>query len=476
MRSESKETLPKRGDKCGRNRTTGKGVFPILGAVSLVSLVLSFGSGLSVAGPLHDERPNIIFILCDEQRWDFMRCAGHPFLETPNMDRLAREGILFSNAFVTTSLCSPSRASFLTGQYAHTHGVRNNFTPWQENNRTFLEMLNDAGYDTAFIGKWHMPGRLPALRGVDPFITFTIQGGQGRYLNCPLIVNGEERASRKPYITEELTDHAIEFIERERESPFCLYLAHKAAHHRWIPPAHLADLYHDKEVPFPEGFNPWIPVTRGQIYNGSNHGFVKAIYRDYCRALVAVDEQVGRILGRLDVLGMARNTLVVLAGDNGFFWGEHNRFGTGRWAYEESIRIPFLVRYPGGIRDVGRKADQMILNIDVAPTFLEVAGVSVPDEMEGRSLVPILKSASAPGRKAFVYEYYRDFPYRVPPIRGLRTEKHMYIEYEGRRKAELYDMESDPRQKDNLMKTEEGERLSRELKGMLESLKQDQLL
>jgi N-acetylglucosamine-6-sulfatase len=424
----------------------------------------------ATAGPFYGERPNIVFVLSDNQNWKFMGCTGHPFLETPNMDRLAREGILFSNAFVTTSLCSPSRASFLTGQYAHTHGVRNNFTPWDESNRTFLEMLHEAGYDTAFIGKWHMPGRLPRLKGVDPFITFTIQGGQGRYFHCPLIVNGKEKASRKPYITEELTDYAIEFIEKERENPFCLYLAHKAVHHRWIPPEHLADLYADREPPFPKGFDPWIPVTRGHLFEGTNQGFASQMYRDYCRTIAALDEQLGRLLDRLDAQNLAENTLVVFAGDNGFFWGEHELFGTGRWPYDDSIRVPFLVRHPAVVPDPGRRADQMVLNIDVAPTFLEAAGVRVPDDMEGRSFLPILRSASAPGRKAFLYEYFKDFPYRVPPTKGVRTERYMYIEYEGRRKAELYDMQKDPEQRENLMNTAEGKARAVELGKRIESL------
>jgi N-acetylglucosamine-6-sulfatase len=164
--------------------------------------------------------PNIVFILSDNQRWDFMGCAGHPFVETPNLDRLASEGILFSNAFVTTSLCSPSRASFLTGQYAHTHGVRDNVTPWNDDNQTFFELLREAGYESAFIGKWHMPGPLPRLRGVDLFVTFTIQKGQGRYFDCPLVVDGVEKPSRKPYITEELTDYALDFVSKPREGPF----------------------------------------------------------------------------------------------------------------------------------------------------------------------------------------------------------------------------------------------------------------
>ena len=175
--------------------------------------------------------PNIVFILSDNQRWDFMGCAGHPFVETPNLDRLASEGILFSNAFVTTSLCSPSRASFLTGQYAHTHGVRDNLTPWNDENRTFFELLKEAGYESAFIGKWHMPGPLPeAQRSRSLRNSFTAQKGQGQYFDCPLVVDGVEKPSRKPYITEELTDYALDFVSKPREGPFCLVLSHKAVH------------------------------------------------------------------------------------------------------------------------------------------------------------------------------------------------------------------------------------------------------
>ena len=275
-----------------------------------------------------------------------------------------------------------------------------------------------SGYDTAFIGKWHMPGSLPKLEGVDPFITFTIQGGQGRYLNCPIIVNGEERPSRKPYITEELTDYAIEFIERERDAPFCLYLSHKAVHHRWTPPAHLADIYADKKPPFPKGFDPWIPVTRGHLFEGTNQGFASELYRNYCRTIVALDEQLGRLLDRLGALGLEDNTLVVFAGDNGFFWGEHELFGTGRWPYDDSIRVPSSFGIPGRFPTQEGGRIRWSLNIDVAPTFLEVAGVPVPEDMEGSSFLPILRSASAPGREAFLYEYFKDFPYRIPRPRA----------------------------------------------------------
>ncbi len=415
-------------------------------------------------------RPNIVFILSDNQRYDFMGCAGHPFVKTPAMDRLAEEGVLFTNAFVTTSLCSPSRASFLTGQYAHTHGVRDNITPWKNENVTFLELLKGAGYDTAFIGKWHMPGGLPVLRGVDLFVTFTVQKGQGKYFDCPLVVNGRDRPSRKAYITEELTDYALEFISRPRENPFCLYLSHKAVHHRWLPPPDLAGLYDDEEPPFPREYDPLVFMTGGNMFEGLI-GLPDDLYRDYARVVTSLDRQTGRVLEKIDRLGIAENTIVVFAGDNGFFWGEHRLGGTGRWPYEESIRIPFIVRAPGLVKDPGRRADQMILNIDLAPSLLEMAGLPPSERMEGRSFAPILRSASAPGRKAWLYEYFKDFPFRTPSTYAVRTDTHTYIEFEGRRGIELYDLVNDPRQFNNIIDTDEGRALAKKLKGMLEGLK-----
>lgn len=438
---------------------------------------LAAGASL-LAGPMlprpsHAQKtpPNIIFVLCDNQRWDFMGCAGHPFLKTPHMDRLAKEGVLFSNAFVTTSLCSPSRASFLTGQYAHTHGVMNNETPWNNDNVTFLEILKSVGYDTAFIGKWHMPGRLPDLRGVDRFVTFTIQKGQGRYIDCPLIVDGVPTPSRKTYITEELTDYALEFINTPRVKPFCLYLSHKAVHHRWIPPADMKDLYKDQKPPFPPEFDPFVLWTRGHLFEGFNIAAPDELYRNYARVVTDVDRELGRLLDTLDQKGLTDNTVVVYAGDNGFFWGEHHLAGTGRWAYEESTRVPLIVRAPGLIPDPGRRAPQMALNIDLAPSLLEMTGLSIPANMEGQSFVPVLRNAGATGRKAWLYEYFYDFPYRVPTMQAVRTDNHLYIEYDSRRAPELYDIVQDPRQVSNLLEQPEGKAMAPEMKSLLKELR-----
>ncbi len=419
------------------------------------------------------KNPNIIFILIDDHRWDAMSSMGHPFIKTPHLDSLADDGILFENAFVTTSLCSPSRASFLTGQYAHRHGVVTNHTPWDNRNVTFLELLKTAGYETAFIGKWHMPGKgLPRLRGVDQFISFTKEGGQGVYYNCPLVIDGVETAREGKYITEDLTDLALEFIARQRTNPFCLYLSHKAVHFGFRPPPHLKGIYKDVDLKLPPESDTWITYT-------GNHPFVGALlpmnllYRNYCETVASVDEQVGRILNKLAQMQILDDTVIIYAGDNGHFWGEHGLYDK-RLAYEESIRIPFIVRYPAMIKDPGRRASQMVLNIDLAPTLLDLAGLDIPSNMQGQSLRPILQSPSAAGRQSWLYEHFPVFPIPIPGIAGVRTNRYKYVEYQNdKRPRELFDLSSDPKEKHNLINTGAGQKIEKELKRELERLKKE---
>ena len=468
MHSSAATPLPRHhlGD-FPKMRPTGSSALRLLFPF-LTVLLLSAGPVFPVLAS--EDLPNVMVILSDDHRWDAMSSTGHPFIQTPNLDRLADEGILFENAFVTTSLCSPSRASFLTGQYAHTHGVRNNLTPWNNENVTFLELLKHAGYRTAFIGKWHMPGPLPKLRGVDRFITFTIQAGQGRYFRCPLIVDGKEVPSRKPYITEELTDRAVEFIRSGEGNPFCLFLSHKAVHHQFKPPPDLDDLYEEAPLALPPEADPWIAFTKGQIWSGV-FGPIQPHYRNYCETVVALDQEIGRLLRELDRLGLTRNTIVVYASDNGYFWGEH-RLLDKRWAYEESIRIPMIIRYPAASVRPGTRAKQMVLNVDVAPTLLDLAGVPPPPFMEGRSMTPILRDTLAPWRDAWLYEYFKDFPYNVPELRAVRTDHFKYIDYQGRMPDELFDVIYDPREKQNLWNSHEaGEQLPI-LRQLLEDLRE----
>ena len=415
-----------------------------------------------------DKPPNIVFILTDDHRWDALSILGHPVVQTPTLDRLCQQGVRFENAFVTTSLCTPSRASILTGQYAHTHGVKNNLTPWKNENITFFERLKQAGYDTAFIGKWHMPGALPRLRGLDRFITFTAQAGQGRYFDCPLIVDGREMPSRKHYITEELTDYALEFISKKRENPFCLYLSHKAVHHQFLPPPELAGIYRDKELPLPAEADTWISMDPDLLYCGLI-GPLERTYRNYMETLHATDLEVGRIVDKLAEAGIAEDTIIIYFGDNGFFLGEH-RLMDKRWPYEESIRVPCIIYDPRRKETGGRTVEQMVLNIDLAPTILDMAGLPVPAHMEGRSMLPYLQDGEAPGRRAWLYEYFRDFPYRVPAMEAVRTDRYKYVEYHGRKANELFDLSRDPGEKHNIINTPEGRAVLPELKARLEEL------
>lgn len=458
-------------DKLFHDSMTRREILSLAGGALASAGISSLALPSSLA--LGKRRPNIIFVLTDDHRYDCMGAAGHPFLKTPNMDRLAREGVLFENAFVTTSLCSPSRASFLTGQYASRHGVRNNFTKWSDQNVTFLELLKNSGYDTAFIGKWHMPGGgLPNLRGVDLFVSFTRKDGQGDYYNCPLFVNHRPVPNRTPYITEELTEYALDFIKQKRKRPFCLYLSHKAVHHDWKPPKHLAGLYKNEKLDFlaPESdrWNTWSGINWLEGTMGSMH----AVYKRYCECISSVDEQLGRVIRLLEEMRILDDTIIVYAGDNGYIWGEHRLYAK-HYPYEESIRIPFIVRAPGIVRDPGRRARQMALNIDLAPTLLEIAGARAPGSMQGVNLAPVLASARARGRESWMYEIFKDFPFggRVPPCRAVRTEHYKYIEWEACRKPELYDLKEDPRELKNILDTARGRKMLPSLEKELSRLK-----
>ena len=424
-----------------------------------------------------EEKANIVFILSDNFRWDCMGFMGHPFIETPALDRLAEEGIVFSNAFNTTSLCSPSRATILTGTYAHTHGVLNNHTPWTGQKATFLEYLKKAGYETAFIGKWHMPGEgLPDMPYLDLFVSYTYREGQGSYFRCPLVVNGRPEPSQEAYITGEVTRRAIAFIEQRASNPevagrpFCVYLSHRTAHPPFHAPEGFAGMYDDKEVSLPRWVDAWFSRTNGNVFQGIMMGSYKNQYRKYCEVITAMDRDIERLLVRMDELGLRENTIVIYAGDNGMMWGEH-RFHGIKYPYEECIRLPLIVRSPRLIPDPGERRTQMVLNLDIAPTLLDVAGVPVPRDMEGESLVPILKDGNSPGRRGWLLEYWKYYPENLPSYVGVRTDTHKYIEYEKSLEPELFDLTLDPKEETNLYGTPEGERILPALKGMLEDLK-----
>jgi len=406
-------------------------------------------------------RPNIVFILADDHRYDFAGALGHPWLKTPNLDRLVRDGVHFCNAFVTTSLCSPSRASILTGLYMHAHRVVDNFTPLDPKLPTFPSLLQGAGYRTGFVGKWHMGGESDEPRpGFDHWVSFL---GQGQYFDPTLNVNGR-REVQSGYITDILTERALSFVAANRERPFMLYLSHKAVHFPFEPAPRHRNLYENLPVPRPKSMNyleedyaqrpEWVRRRR-YARQGVDGLFGHAMsfddaYRGYCRSLAAVDESTGRLLDELERLRMLENTLVFYMGDNGYMWGEHGLLDK-RAMYEPSIRVPLIAHGPGWFKPGPLK--QMVLNLDLAPTFLEAAGIRTPPGMHGRSLWPLLTGGDPAWRTDFLYEYEweYDYPY-TPTLTGLRTERYSYCQTYGAWDLdELYDIQSDPDQMKNLL-------------------------
>lgn len=437
-------------------------------------------------------RPNVLFILTDDQRYDAMSCIGYPeWLRTPHMDRIRHEGALFANAFVTTSLCSPSRASFLTGCYAHTHNVRTNEANDPDPTLpTFPQVFQGAGYETGYIGKWHMAPGADPRPGFDYWLSFR---GQGDYIDPALNENGDDFRA-EGYMTDLLTDYALGFLRRPRGGPFCLYLSHKAVHGPFTPAERHRDQYPDAEIPRPVSFDDtfrdkpewmragfvrgaraeqwrrnrdlpvppelapaqWDPRARGRI--------------DYYRSLSAVDEGIGRIMQALADMGALDNTIIVFAGDNGYFHGEHRR-GDKRLMYEESLRIPLLVRYPAMVR-AGSTVEQMVLNIDLAPTLLDLAGLEAPGTVQGRSARPLLAGEDVVWRSSFLYEYFQEswLP-GIPTMFGVRTERHKLITYpEIDDLDELYDLQADPHEMTNLAVAPAHDRLKDQLHAELRRL------
>lgn len=420
----------------------------------------------AAAAAFAQPRPrNIVFILSDDHRYDMIGGLNHPWLKghTPHLDWLLGNGVHFRNAFVTTSLCSPSRASILTGRYMHAHGVTDNFTALDQRLPTFPSLLQSAGYRTGFFGKWHMGGDSDEPQpGFHQWLSFR---GQGEYAD-PEINHYGTREKRKGYTTEVLTIEATKFIADNASRPFCLYLSHKAVHSPFQPLEKHANLFRGLTVPRPttmqvrdEYYAQWPEWVRRR--RATRHGVDGALavddpydelYRRYCQCLIGIDDSVGQVLAELEKTKLLDETLVVYMGDNGYMWGEHGLIDK-RAMYESSIRVPLIARCPalfGSNRSVGA----MVLNLDIAPSFLEATGLKAPSSMQGWSWLATA-SGRTPGdwRREFVYEYAwkQDFPY-TPNIIGLRNESHSLMSYPGTWDIpELYDIGKDPEQTQNLL-------------------------
>jgi arylsulfatase A-like enzyme len=435
----------------------------------LIFLMLGLGSTQLPSGDLiaseaipNIEKPNIIFILIDDQRYDFLSFLDHPWIKTPHIDRLAEQSVFFENAFVTTSLCSPSRASILTGKYAHQHGAIDNDSPLSPEIPTFPQELQKSGYKTALVGKWHMGGSDPSPRpGFDLWLSFP---GQGKFNDPELNLNGET-LHLEGYTTDILTDYAVDFIEKnvKEKNPYCLYLSHKSVHEPFTPAKRHEGTYKDLIIPRPESFYntpentkgkpDWI-VAQRDSWHGSgrpNLGDYDDFYRRYSECMLGVDESIGRVVSTLEKLGELENTVIIYFSDNGYLMGEHGLIDK-RVMLEGSIRVPCFIYYPQ-LKLAPETRDEFILNIDLGPTILDIAGVPIPASMHGESFLPLLTNKSSEWRTNFLYEYFCD-PYAVqtPTLFGLRTEKYSYCAPVGIwDKYELYDIQNDPDQMNNLL-------------------------
>lgn len=439
-------------------------------------------------------RPNIVFILIDDLRWDELGISGHPFIKTPNIDRIGREGARFRNAFMTTPLCSPSRASFMTGQYAHTHGITDNVDRSAASHQlvTFPRLLHESGYETAFIGKWHMGNDERPRPGFDRWVSFK---GQGTYRDPEINEDGKP-VRPTGYITDILSGYAVDFIRQRHDKPFLAYLAHKAIHPEvtqnddgsvnladaelFIPADRHKNLYAGKVIPHRPNYRR-VPADKPallrQIGSLPPLGPATATKDETIlgrqRSLMAIEDGVGEIFRALKETGQLENTVIVFTSDNGYFYGEHGLSVERRLAYEESIRMPLLVRYPKNIK-AGTVLDELALNIDLAPTLLESAGVKVPDTIQGKSLLRLLAGKPQAWRTSFLIEYYSDkvFP-RILQMgyKAVRNRRWKYIHYlELQGMDELYDLKTDPYEMKNLIRRPSEHRILIEMKREMDRL------
>ncbi|MFG0306878.1 MAG: sulfatase [Phycisphaerales bacterium JB040] len=466
---------------------------PILAALVLLLPLAACASRQDEAA-----RPNILFIMSDDHGWQAISAYGSNRNVTPHIDRIAQTGTRFDRAYVTNSICGPSRAVILTGLHSHLNGFTRNGNTFDGSQRTAPKMLQAAGYQTALIGKWHLRSDPTGFDYYDRLID------QGPYYNPPMIRNGE-RIERIGYTTDLIRDLTIEWLEegRDADRPFFLMMHHKAPHRSWQPaPRHLT-LYDDVTMPEPPTlFDDWSgkgrPATEQEMtiakhlsrydlkfeppgnltaeqleawhaaYDPKNAQFeawglegddrtrwmYQRYVKDYLRCVTAVDESVGAVLDTLDELGLSDNTIVIYTSDQGWYLGEHGWYDK-RWMYEESYRTPLLVRWPGQTR-AGSVSTALVQNLDFAPTFLDAAGVTVPDDMQGVSLRPVMGGKTPRGWRESLYYQYFEFPavHMVAKHRGVSTARYKLIEfYEQEDEAdrwELYDLEADPDEMNNV--------------------------
>ncbi|MEZ6138775.1 MAG: sulfatase-like hydrolase/transferase [Pirellulaceae bacterium] len=459
------------------------------------------------------KQPNILFVFSDDHALQAIGAYGSKINQTPNLDRIAKEGAVFRNSFCANSICGPSRACILTGKHSHKNGFLRNGNRFNPNQFTFPSLMQSAGYQTAIIGKWHLSS--------DPvgFDHWQILPGQGSYYNPDFLQMDGSKKRIEGYCTDLITDMALDWLKsRDQDKPFVLMCQHKAPHRNWAPPPRHFSLYADVDVPEPDTllddyagrsallkqnemsiqkdffwghdmklkgeaqftqyFQPGLPngeyarMTDEQKamwdaqYEPENAELLKKLnagemtdrevmswkyqryIKDYLRCVQAVDDSVGSLLGYLDEAGLADNTIVIYSSDQGFYLGEHGWYDK-RWMFEESLRMPFLIRWPGVLKP-GVDSQALIQNIDYAPTFLEVAGVEIPAEIQGRSMVSLLKNQGVPDadwRDAIYYAYYENAAvHNVPVHDGVRNDRYKLMYFPRTREWNLFDLKTDPQE------------------------------
>lgn len=478
-----------------------------------------------------DIPPNILFIITDDHAVKAISAYDTSLIQTPNIDRIATAGALFNRAFVTNSICAPSRATILTGKFSHLNGQIDNHQIFDGDQMTFPKLLQNAGYQTALIGKWHLKSN---PQGFD---YWNILPGQGYYYNPDFNLQGEI-SQVMGYATDLITDFAIGWLKEKRnpDKPFFMFYNHKAPHRNWMPALRHLDTLENRIFPEPPTFwdqyesrlaastqlmhlkdhfltaydskinnmiltkrdsNLWKQIYEDRLtpeektawelaYEDERLEYVSGLkdgksvqelnfqryIRDYLRCVMAVDENIGRMLDYLDDSDLAENTIIIYVSDQGFYLGEHGWFDK-RWMYEESMRMPFLIRYPEKISS-GQVREEMVMNIDLAPTVLDFAGISVPEDMQGKSLKPMLEGDSPNDWREAVYYHYYEYPLmtHVNPHYGVRTDRYKLIHFYGDVEGwELYDLKNDPNEVNNIYNDDTNETLIKQMKEKLNSLR-----
>jgi len=484
--------------------------------ISLFIPGLLFGQSLNK----QVKRPNIVLIVSDDHAYQAISAYGSKLMKTPNIDRIARGGVIFNKAYVTNSICGPSRATILTGKYSHKNGFKDNLSKFDGSQDSFIKQLRAAGYLTAWIGKWHLETE---PQGFD---YWQVLPGQGQYYNPDFLMMDGSKKNIEGYASNVIEDVAESWLNtRDNTKPFCLVIGHKAPHRTWIPDTVDLGRFDHVRFPLPHDFYDkytnreaakiqdmtiaktmilgydlkMFPDAESEDREGSINrmnaaqrkrmdAYYKPIYedlkarhltgnaltewkfqhymQDYLSTTVSLDRNIGRTLDYLDKHGLTKNTIVIYVSDQGFYLGEHGWFDK-RWIYEESFRTPMMMRYPGKIKP-GTQSNDFVLNLDIGPTILNAAGVAIPKDMQGQSMLPLFAKKPAKGRNVIYYHYYENGEHAVSPHFGIKTKRYKLIRFYIRvNNWELYDLQTDPHEMNNIYGKKGYETITHRLKSEL---------